>query len=77
MAICSSILTWRIPRMRSLVGDSQQDHQELDTTEATLHTSIYLQYKNIFSLNSTVPRYVIYEYVKFYFNFNSEMKREN
>ena len=35
MATHSSILTWRIPWQRSLVGYSPWDGTELDTTEAT------------------------------------------
>ena len=37
MATHSSILTWRIPGQRSLVGYSPLGHKESDTTEATKH----------------------------------------
>ena len=40
MATHSSILAWRIPWLRSRVGYSPSVCQELDTTEATEHTSI-------------------------------------
>ena len=39
MATHSSILAWRIPFMRSLVGYSPWGHKELDTAEATEHVS--------------------------------------
>ena len=39
MATHSSILAWRIPWMRSLVGYSPWGHKELDTTEVTVHVS--------------------------------------
>ena len=35
MATHSSILVWRIPWKRSLVGYSPRGHKELDTTENT------------------------------------------
>ena len=35
VATHSSILAWRIPRQRSLVGYSPQGRKELDTTEVT------------------------------------------
>ena len=36
MATDSSILAWRSPWIRSLVGYSPYGHKELDTTEATV-----------------------------------------
>ena len=35
MATRSTILAWRIPGQRSLVGYNPQDHKELDMTEVT------------------------------------------
>ena len=41
MATHSSILAWRTTwKQRSLAAYSPQSYKELDTTEATLHTSI-------------------------------------
>ena len=38
MATYSSILAWRIPRMRRLLGHSPWGHKELDMTEWLTHT---------------------------------------
>ena len=37
LATCSSILAWRIPEQRSLVGYSPWGRTELDMTEETQH----------------------------------------
>ena len=41
MATHSSILAWRMPWQRSLVGCSPWSHKELDTTEQLTHTYIH------------------------------------
>ena len=47
MATHSSILAWRIPGQRSLVGCNPYDHKESDTIEATEHTCMHLKVKDI------------------------------
>ena len=43
MATRSSILAWRIPWTRSLVGYSPWSRKELDSTEATEHAALAIQ----------------------------------
>ena len=43
MATHCSILAWRIPWTRSLVGYSPWNRKELDTTEATEHAALAIQ----------------------------------
>ena len=53
MATHSSILTWRIPWQRSLVGYSPWGRKELDMTEQLqIHTYIHLERKTMTNLDS-------------------------
>ena len=44
LATHSSILAWRIPWTRTLVGSSPYSHRELDTTEETQQAHTYFAY---------------------------------
>ena len=62
MATHSSILVWRIPGQRSLMGYGPQGCTELDTTEATQHAQTH-----------SIYQYILYHVIKFTFSWFSDI----
>ena len=85
MAIHSSILTWRIPWTRSLVGYSPWGSKELLTTEATWHgmASIYLSiclsiFIYLLSLSSSPTlTSLVFSSDRFFFNYSKNHVSKN